>query len=106
MKALEEARSNQVIGSSQEAYVKIFIKDEQTREIFNKFTKEELRLIFIVSDVELVSSSVGNDYEVTSTLVEHHTGCKCERCWNFFSSLEEVEGFKVCSRCKEVLING
>ena len=106
MKALEEARSNQVIGSSQEAYVKIFIKDEKTREIFNKFTKEELRLIFIVSDVELVSSSVGNDYEVTSTLVEHHTGCKCERCWNFFSSLEEVEGFKVCSRCKEVLING
>ena len=81
-------------------------KDEKTREIFNKFTKEELRLIFIVSDVELVSSSVGNDYEVTSTLVEHHTGCKCERCWNFFSSLEEVEGFKVCSRCKEVLING
>ena len=72
----------------------------------NKFTKEELRLIFIVSDVELVTSSVGNDYEVTSTLVEHHTGCKCERCWNFFSSLEEVEGFKVCSRCKEVLING
>ena len=33
MKALEEARSNQVIGSSQEAYVKIFIKDEKTREI-------------------------------------------------------------------------
>ena len=33
MKALEEARSNQVIGSSQEAYVKIFIKDEKTRTI-------------------------------------------------------------------------
>ena len=105
MKALEDARNNQVIGSGQEADVKVFFKNEEDRKLFSSFTSIDLRNIFIVSNVELVSSSSGQEFERCYVEVTHHSGCKCERCWNYFSSVFEVEEVKVCARCKEVIDN-
>ena len=35
--------------------------------------------------------------------VNHHNGHKCERCWNYFDELVEIDGHYVCPRCHEVI---
>jgi isoleucyl-tRNA synthetase len=103
MKALEEARANEVIKSSQEAAVKLNIKDEAAKALYKSFTKEELNLYFIVSSVDLVDEKLEKDYNLTTVSVSHHQGEKCETCWNYFDVLFEVEGSHVCPRCKKVI---
>ena len=103
MKALEEARANQVIRSSQEAKVTLNIKDIKAKALFESFTKEELRLFFIVSEVELSSEVQPTDFELVSVNVIHHEGQKCERCWNYFDELVKHEENCICARCKKVI---
>ena len=100
LKGLEEARSEGVIGSSQEA--KITFSPKKAKETFNKFTKHELNLLFIVSSAD-INDNNDKDFENATVSVSHHTGHKCERCWNYFDELIEFEGAHVCPRCKEVI---
>ena len=67
------------------------------------FTKEELQLYFVVSKVTLVEETVGTEYENAYVEVKHHEGHKCERCWNYFDELVEIDGHYVCPRCHEVI---
>ncbi len=99
MRKLEEARTNQVIGSGLEASVNLVL-DEEKEKLLAKFNCEELKDIFIVSEVNLTK---GNEFSVE---VKRHTGEKCERCWSYHHTLHEVNGSKVCPRCKKVLENG
>ena len=99
MRKLEEARSNQTIGSGLEAKVILTI-DSKNAELLNKFTSEELKDIFIVSEVEV------NNGENYSVEVVRHTGEKCERCWSYHHNLVSFDEHKVCPRCEKVLKNG
>ena len=101
LKGLEDARANGVIGSGQEADVKVCVKG--SKELFSSFTQEELQLYFVVSKVTLVDETVGTEYENAYVEVSHHTGHKCERCWNYFDELVEIDGHYVCPRCHEVI---
>ena len=101
LKGLEDARANGVIGSGQEAEVRFSPKD--LKELFASFTSEELQLYFVVSKVTLVDESFGNEYESAYVEVKHHEGHKCERCWNYFDELIEIDGHYVCPRCHEVV---
>lgn len=101
LKGLEEARGESVIGSSQEAMIKFAPK--VNKELWNSFSKDELKLIFIASSVEVVSDVEGKEYDNAKVLVAHHLGHKCERCWNYFDELLEVNGAHVCPRCGEVI---
>lgn len=103
MKALEDARSLQVIGSGQEALVTLNIKDSKASELYKTFTEDELKLFFIVSEVKLCDHKLDNDFDLVSVNVKHHDGEKCERCWNYFDELIDVEGSKVCPRCNKVI---
>lgn len=103
MKALEDARNLQTIGSSLEADVKLHIHNEKIENLFRTFTNHELRLIFIVSSISLAEVDLGENYEVSNVLINKHEGYKCERCWNYFDELLEVDGVKVCPRCFEVV---
>lgn len=103
MKALEDARNLQTIGSSLEADVKLHIHNEKIENLFRTFTNHELRLIFIVSSISLAEVDLGENYEVSNVLINKHEGHKCERCWNYFDELLEVDGVKVCPRCFEVV---
>ena len=96
MKSLESARSNGLIGSGLEAKVVLHTNNE----LLKSFTNDELKDIFIVSEVELVDAQ---EFKV-EVLV--HEGKKCERCWSYHHSLHEIEGACVCERCKKVLENG
>lgn len=99
LKVLETKRQEGVIGSAQEASVMLNIKDEVTKEAFNKFSKVEQERLFIVSKVELVDEKLPNDMDLSSIDVKENNGHKCERCWNYVDHVTEVDGVHLCDRC-------
>ena len=103
LKVLETKRQEGVIGSAQEASVMLNIKDEATKEAFNKFSKVEQERLFIVSKVELVDEKLANDMELSSIDVKENNGHKCERCWNYVDHVTEVDGVHLCDRCLDVI---
>ncbi len=101
--ALEEARVQKIIGSSLEASVTI----ETTRDFYATLEsqREELRYLFIVSQVNL---SLAPDEEAVSSQlsvkVERAAGEKCERCWNYSTQVGDFNRYPtVCERCIEAL---
>lgn len=103
LKVLETKRQEGIIGSAQEASVMLNIKDEATKEAFNKFSKVEQERLFIVSKVELVDEKLANDMELSSIDVKENNGHKCERCWNYVDHVTEVDGVHLCDRCLDAI---
>ena len=79
LQALEQARVAKQIGSSLEARVEISAAGD-SYELLQRY-RDELRYIFIVSQVELVRSDEGASGVVVK--VGPAEGEKCERCWNY-----------------------
>ena len=90
LKALEEARNNKVIGSSQEALVKL----DSNNDIAKQYDLDELANLFVVSEVKW-----SDKLEVI-----HHPGTKCDRCWNYSDVVStEEDGSHLCHRCVGVV---
>jgi isoleucyl-tRNA synthetase len=100
LKELESAREKNLIGNSLEAVVTLKVPSTQ-EELLKKYEKE-LPSIFIVSAVDLqpeTSEELG--IEVTKASWE-----KCQRCWNFSSSVGKSSQYPhFCQRCVEVVKN-
>jgi isoleucyl-tRNA synthetase len=93
---LEEVRVAKVIGSSLEARVEIAASGA-SYDLLHRY-REELRYIFIVSQVEVTRSGEGADGFVVKVLPAE--GGKCERCWNYSTRVGESEKYpSVCERC-------
>lgn len=106
LKALEEARGNGLIGSSQEAAVTLHIKDQEVLKTFNKMSKVEKQRLFIVSSVEEsvdVLLDDAKDLETAQVRVKKHQGIKCDRCWNYVDDIVEVEETHLCHRCHNAI---
>ena len=105
LKALELARNNQVIGSSQEAHVHVEIleKKDSILDLFKEFKNVEK--LFVVSELEFVDHlDSGETLSLLKVQVEHHKGHFCERCWNYESdAVEQEDGTYLCKRCEEVV---
>ncbi len=97
LKQLEEARAAGLIGSAQEAHVALTLKDAPHMAVLKGVATAELARYFIVSAITLTT---GNE---TKAFVTRHQGQRCERCWNYFDTLEQVEDHHVCHRCREVV---
>ena len=96
LKALEEARNAKEIGSSLEAKV-ILTVDKDTMYFLLPYY-EELRYIFIVSQVEVHQADKFN------VEIQKADGEKCERCWNYSVRVGESEKYPtVCERCVAAL---
>jgi len=98
--ALEEARIAKKIGSSLEAAVEISAAG-YTYELLQRY-RDDLRYLFIVSQVELLNS----EEQVSGAIVKIHPapGQKCERCWNHSTRVGESSRYPtVCERCVEAL---
>jgi len=96
LKALEDARNAKLIGSSLEAKVVLTVNDS-TFDLLSRYV-DELRYIFIVSQVELLN---GENFNVK---VERAEGNKCERCWNYSTRVGESERYPTaCERCLDAL---
>jgi len=100
-KTLEESRQEKQIGNSLEAKVQIQCSSE-TFEYLQSFS-QDLRFLFIVSDIELRENSElsGDQIEV---FVSKALGAKCERCWTYSLSVgSHADLPTICSRCYAVL---
>jgi isoleucyl-tRNA synthetase len=100
LQSLEEARVAKTIGSSLEARLEILAATD-SYELLNRY-REELRYIFIVSQVEVVrTDDRANDLVVK---VFPAAGQKCERCWNYSTRVGESTRYStVCERCVAAL---
>jgi isoleucyl-tRNA synthetase len=99
--ALEEARTAKLIGSSLEAHVRLEAK-RRTFELLESY-REELRYLFIVSQVSLtiLEDEAAGELRVS---VERAAGQKCERCWNYSTYVGELTRYPTaCERCVEAL---
>jgi len=104
LKALEEARSKQIIGSSQQAEVNLEVKDSKVKDLFANISLDELAKIFVVSDVHLCPHADELDLENAKVYVAHHAGKFCERCWNYeYDAVEQSDGTYLCKRCHQVM---
>ncbi|MEO0373771.1 MAG: class I tRNA ligase family protein, partial [Cyanobacteria bacterium P01_A01_bin.17] len=119
-KVLEEARSAKTIGSSLEAKVQLHVADhnlQQTLADLNPASDQEtngideLRYLFLASQVELLDS---NDFAKTAqyssksdTLTVGVTpaqGHKCDRCWNYSEHVGASSQHPLlCERCVDVI---
>jgi isoleucyl-tRNA synthetase len=97
---LEEARIAKQIGSSLEAQVEL-ITGGDSYELLSRY-KDELRYLFIVSQVSVVASKRDSDGVLVN--VRPAEGQKCERCWNYSVHVGESERYpKACERCVAAL---
>ena len=98
--ALEKSRIARQIGSSLEARVKVSAAVTDY-ELLQRYS-DQLRYLFIVSQVELLESEAGvSGVEVA---VFPAAGQKCERCWNYSTRVGEFSHYpNVCERCVAAL---
>ncbi|MFQ5673150.1 MAG: isoleucine--tRNA ligase [Nitrospinales bacterium] len=107
-KALEICRKEKMIGHSLDALIKMVLPDEF--EMLRKEDLDNLKYLFIVSDVEIVDHLDGDKVYSSEAigglriLVDRAPGQKCERCWNYFVEQEKnSEQPTICPRCVENL---
>jgi isoleucyl-tRNA synthetase len=94
---LEAARVAKTIGSSLEAAVEISAAADAF-DLLQGFG-DDLRYLFIVSQVSLVRSNSTESAELT-VQIDRAAGQKCERCWNYSTRVGESERYPtVCERC-------
>ena len=94
-KALEEARSNNAIGSSLQAEVEIGTTTT-THPVLDHL-KDELRYVLITSSAKLVP----NNTTIKVTASDHQ---KCERCWHYRAEVgHNLEHPTLCKRCVDNL---
>ncbi|HEY9750768.1 MAG TPA: class I tRNA ligase family protein, partial [Allocoleopsis sp.] len=119
-KVLEKARAEKMVGSSLEAKLLLYVPDLELRQqlqTMNPATSlkgngvDELRYLFIVSQVELLDSPdalEGLQYSSQSDAlgigVVKADGEKCDRCWNYSTHVGESEAHSLlCERCEPAL---
>ncbi|HEX8709210.1 MAG TPA: isoleucine--tRNA ligase [Pyrinomonadaceae bacterium] len=104
LRKLEESRAAKLIGSSLEARIEI-TASAATYDLLERY-REELRYIFLVSQVALKKSE-GADATASGSLnveVERAAGEKCERCWNYSTRVGESPRYPAaCERCVKAL---
>jgi isoleucyl-tRNA synthetase len=100
LQSLEEARIAKQIGSSLEARLEISAAGD-SYDLLLRY-RDELRYIFIVSQVEVVNSDEGASGVVVKVFPAE--GRKCERCWNYSTRVGESARYpEVCERCVTAL---
>ena len=97
-KALEEARTEKIIGKSLEAKVRLNLLDED-KEVLKPILSN-LKQLLIVSDVVLTTDEL-KGYDYCKVEVTKFKGERCERCWNYFDEMDLTD--HICPRCQEVV---
>ena len=93
-KSMEESRNSGDIKSSLEASINLSIDDE--KYILLKKYEEELKFIFICSDLTLTKSE---DRKLHID-IKKNVNKKCERCWHFSETVGSIENHEnLCIRC-------
>jgi len=100
-KALEEVRKTGAIGNSLDAKVMVCSSGETAALL--KRNRDELRYIFIVSQVDVVEDP-SLPVAAVSAQVRPADGRKCDRCWNYSPETGADPAFPtLCERCLPVV---
>ncbi|NEO42622.1 MAG: isoleucine--tRNA ligase [Moorea sp. SIOASIH] len=119
-KVLEQARAEKMIGSSLDAKVLLYVKDQQLKQRLEAMNPsdslsgnqvDELRYLLLASQVELVDSleaiqtaTYRAESETIALGVVNAEGLKCDRCWNYGSKVGTIaEHPTICERCNAAL---
>ena len=116
-KIMEQARTAKAIGSSLDAKVLLQVHDSELKDKLASYNSadtlsekdvDELRYFFLASQVELVDSLPDSEYESESEIaniaVVKADGEKCDRCWNYSSSVGSfADDPTICDRCEAAL---
>lgn len=105
-KGLELARADKVIGAANEAHVVIYANEHHST-VLQSFA-EDLRLLFIVSAVEVRPFQEGQAAlyaeEGLAVDVSRASGERCERCWKYFAEMSaNPEHPQICQRCSDAI---
>ncbi|MGG6266808.1 isoleucine--tRNA ligase [Leptolyngbya sp. AN03gr2] len=115
-RVLEQARTDKAIGSSLEAKLLLFVTDPELRSVLQLLNPadslsgnrvDELRYLFITSQVELLESSdrlteakYTTQTESLGIGVVKAEGEKCDRCWNYSTQVGKSSLHPLlCERC-------
>ena len=102
LKALEGARAEKQIGGSLAAQLHL-TATEPLYSLLDRH-RDQLRYLFIVSDVVLDKAAATNGDTGLQIKVNKAPGAKCERCWNYSVHVGEDKTYPtVCERCSAVL---
>ena len=106
-KSLESAREKGIIGHSLDARVYIVPKNEDAFKILKNY-EDILDKVFIVSQIELLKTSVDEMYEGEEIYVKaiHASGKKCPRCWRYFEVPDPSYELELCPRCARIVNDG
>ena len=105
LKALELKRAEKVIGSSLEAGIKLYVKNDTTKTWLNEMG-EYIKIFFQVADVELADErkTEMTEYDNSFIHVEKSGGNKCSRCWNYTDNIGTDSSHpELCPRCTEIV---
>ncbi len=108
LKALEDSRREEVIGSSLEARIIFRTSSDRDAENLNTLAAI-LPQVFIVSQVEVervehVSQGVHEEFPKTAIIIQKAYGNKCVRCWNYSPQVgQSREHPELCERCLPVV---
>ncbi|MHC4292289.1 MAG: zinc finger domain-containing protein, partial [Planctomycetota bacterium] len=95
---LEGLRTEQTIGSNQEASVQIETDDGELLTIVNDMGIEIFASLCIISEVSIAK---GGALKVSASKCSN---AKCERCWYYYPSVGQNPDYPdLCSRCAEVV---
>jgi len=108
-KALEIKRQEKFIGNSLEAKVTLYVSDTLYRIL--EGYKSFLPTLFIVSSTEVLNTTNppegsyrSREIKDLAVVVERAEGKKCERCWNWSTTVGRYGDFPdICERCYKVL---
>ena len=107
LKALENARTQQIIGSSQQARVAVSLTKaaSEIKDIFNGMDERGIASLFVVSGFDISSNPINApEYEYARIKVIRHEGHFCERCWNYEDdAVMQEDGTYLCKRCQKVV---
>jgi isoleucyl-tRNA synthetase len=104
--ALELARQDKIIGSSLDAYIKLYVEGNEYISLIESIDINE---IAIVSKSEIVEgSNIKGAYKEDSLkgleiVVFKAKGNKCGRCWKIFDNFAYSSDEPICERCTEVV---
>jgi len=100
-KEIEEKRNLGKLGSSLEAKVSLKCNDKSFMQLND--LKNELKFLFISSDVELLLDDrvAHPQNDAIKIDVSKSDNSKCDRCWHFVDNLIPYQDEKICSRCDE-----
>jgi isoleucyl-tRNA synthetase len=107
-KVLEVARIAKTIGHSLDARVTIFAPAGPWRDLLGQY-RDELATLFIVSQVEVAETApsggvAGEELKELVILVAKANGDKCERCWNYSTSVGASSAHPaLCPRCEAAI---